>query len=513
VFVAAPGNDAAARPSGRALLVAAAVLATVALPAGAHAAATPSIRASELVRRLGDGPLTLPGYRVDGPLRFGRRLVRHELTCRGCTFAGPVSAVGTTFARTVDLSGSLFRRDASFAHATFDGPALFGPTATRLNDSDCTSPARARFLGRVDFSLATFRDLAVFSDAVFRAPAAFSFARFQDDAVFAEGCSFAEANFQRTAFGATADFGAYQFSGPPSFDDAAFHGRTDFSQAIFSGSASFARARFDDGANFEGSQFDDDLRASAIDTFDGVTAGGALDFAFAGFNGRTLLTYMSVNGPVSLREAEIEPQCVVHGKQTEECLSVDQVNTPDLELSVSAALHALKRLQRSDVLGQIEASAKARSDIATANDAHYARLVLDSRGDSWPVHALDFAFYRVIAGYFVRPLQPLAALLVLAGLATLIRFGRARLAPRTDAHRRPRSWPARARARALDTAHGLGDGYVQTLSLIGPGWRSTTEERQSRWAEILAYRLLLACVLIGLANSNPTLRQMFDAIR
>ena len=30
--------------------------------------------------------------------------------------------------------------------------------------------------------------------------------------------------------------------------------------------------------------------------------------------------------------------------------------------------------------------------------------------------------------------------------------------------------------------------------------------------EMLTYRALVVCVLIGLANSNPTLRQMFDAL-
>jgi pentapeptide repeat protein len=498
---------------GRRLLAVAAALAAVVLPTTAEAASMPSMSAKDVIKRLASGPLTRAGYRIDGPLTFGRRLVRYELTCRDCTFDGPVSAIGTTFAGTIDLSGSAFRRDTSFAQATFRGPALFGPTETRLNDSDCSSRARARFLAQATFTLATFEDLAVFSDAVFRAPVSFSFARFHEDAVFAEGCSLAAASFRRTAFGATADFGAYQFSGPPSFDDAAFHGRTDFSQAIFSGSASFARARFDEGANFEGAQFDDDLQTSAIDTFDGVTAGGPLDFAFAALNGRTLFTYMSSTGPISLRDADIEPQCVIKKKPTGECLSVDQVNTPDLELSVSAALHALKRTQRADVLGQIESSAKARDDIATANDAHYAHRVLDSRRDKWPLHALDFAFYRVLAGYFVRPLQPLAALLVLAALATLVRFGRARLATREASHRRASSRLARVRGHALHTAHNLGDGYVRTLAQIGPGWKSSTDDRQSRWAEILAYRLLLACVLIGLANSNPTLRQMFDAIR
>jgi hypothetical protein len=31
-------------------------------------------------------------------------------------------------------------------------------------------------------------------------------------------------------------------------------------------------------------------------------------------------------------------------------------------------------------------------------------------------------------------------------------------------------------------------------------------------SEVLFYRILFACALVGFANSNPTLRQMIDAI-
>jgi hypothetical protein len=37
-------------------------------------------------------------------------------------------------------------------------------------------------------------------------------------------------------------------------------------------------------------------------------------------------------------------------------------------------------------------------------------------------------------------------------------------------------------------------------------------ESSGRRLEIVAYRLLVVCALLGLANSNPTLRQMVDAL-
>jgi hypothetical protein len=51
-----------------------------------------------------------------------------------------------------------------------------------------------------------------------------------------------------------------------------------------------------------------------------------------------------------------------------------------------------------------------------------------------------------------------------------------------------------------------------TLALIGPN-RGKDEQSRGRQVEVLVYRVLFACALIGLANSNPTLREMFDALR
>jgi hypothetical protein len=165
------------------------------------------------------------------------------------------------------------------------------------------------------------------------------------------------------------------------------------------------------------------------------------------------------------------------------------------------------------VLGLIESSAKARGDLGVANDAHYERKVLESQQDNWLEHGLDFVFFRTIAGYLVRPLQPLAALLILAAITTGIHVGRRgwpHPAPtRAGARHRIRQQIRRAR-RILSP---LGDAYFQTLILVVPGRSSSADERPARWIEALMYRLLFVCVLLGFANSNPTLRQMLDAIR
>jgi putative hydrolase of the HAD superfamily len=67
----------------------------------------------------------------------------------------------------------------------------------------------------------------------------------------------------------------------------------------------------------------------------------------------------------------------------------------------------------------------------------------------------------------------------------------------------------------------LGGGFVShvndfldTLTLIGPQrWSAAGGgQRLELRLESVVYRVLLACALIGLANSNPTLRQLVDAL-
>jgi hypothetical protein len=55
----------------------------------------------------------------------------------------------------------------------------------------------------------------------------------------------------------------------------------------------------------------------------------------------------------------------------------------------------------------------------------------------------------------------------------------------------------------------FGHELLDTFRLILPGSGATAKGRR---AEAFAYRLLFVCMLIGFANSNPTLRQMLDAL-
>lgn len=152
---------------------------------------------------------------------------------------------------------------------------------------------------------------------------------------------------------------------------------------------------------------------------------------------------------------------------------------------------------RARVLRLIEAGAKAKGDLGIANDARYALEALESGDDALWRRIPNLVFYRLAAGYFVRPFHPIAALLVLVGLVSLFRAARVR---DTSSSLVGRAW-----ARLCI----FWQEFLDALALIG---RGGGEARQSRRLEAFVYRLLVVCVLIGLANSNPTLREMFDAV-
>jgi len=139
--------------------------------------------------------------------------------------------------------------------------------------------------------------------------------------------------------------------------------------------------------------------------------------------------------------------------------------------------------------------------------------VLESRQDGWFEHALDFVFYRTLAGYFVRPFRPLAALFILAAIATAFHIGRQgwRHPAPTEVEKQNRLDRQYRRARRM--VPPFGEAYLQTLTMVVPGRGPSADERPARWIEATVYRLLFVCALIGFANSNPTLRQMIDAVR
>jgi len=188
------------------------------------------------------------------------------------------------------------------------------------------------------------------------------------------------------------------------------------------------------------------------------------------------------------------------------------------------------------VLAQIERDARARGDLGRANDAQYRQRQLTSSGYGRFTRALDFVFYRTLAGYFVRPWNPLCALLLLAAVAAVLHLlGFARVDGfRKEATRALLPNPVVALRLTLGSVarflhavarHPLAS-LRRALSAVPPFAREVLETLGSgfwrreelkplgvlRRVEIVGYRLLLACLVIALANSNPTLRQLVDAI-
>ena len=462
---------------------------------------------------------------IPGDVNLDQKTIDVPLICHKCTFDGSVSAVGATFKRTVDLSGSTFERDVDMSQATFLAPALFGPAGPTHRPKDVNPLGKhcrgqgAWFLGKTNFQFTTFDGPVIFEAAAFRGQQQFDFAGFNGEALFTQGCSVGPASFKSAVFGDLAEFGGFSFQGSSNFASAAFRGQTDFSQATYAKGATYTSARFSQGASFEAAKFEPTSRDSndPEDThFDYAVAGGPLDFSAATFRGgfaSYLFPGLQVSGDLSFAGATITPECPLNrgSPPSTQCLFFGYADDPSnpfsattLELSVDNALHAVDPSERAAILQRIESSAKNAGDLGLANDAHYQLQVISSQSDSPPLHFLDFVFYRTLAGYLVRPLQPLVALLVLAALITLVR----QRSPVESEKNPPRTGIGR---HVHEAAIRLGTGYAKSLSLIGRG-KSITEERPLRSVEAFLYRLLLACVLIGLANSNPTLRQMVDAL-
>jgi hypothetical protein len=153
---------------------------------------------------------------------------------------------------------------------------------------------------------------------------------------------------------------------------------------------------------------------------------------------------------------------------------------------------------RKRVLQLIEAGAKARGDLGVANDARFSLEVIESREEPLWRRVPNVVFYRLVAGYFVRPLHPIAALLLLVASVALVRT-----AGRTSAASRlaRRLWVAMC---------AFGHEFLDALALIAPG--GGQEDRRGGRIEAFVYRLLLVCALIALGNTNPTVREMFDAV-
>lgn len=462
--------------------------------------------------------------------------IESPFACRGCRFEGGLDWSEVVFKRTVDLTGSTVQADLKMHGALFEGAAVFSGPVTQ---------ARATFDAEVDFSLAVFDDIVSFEDATFKRRAEFSSTRFLgnasfslatflagatfDDAVFVDEAGFASValpgkdsareeggpcasegfgqgafegtvSFDRASFRSTADFRQRCFGHDAQLARTDFGKRAEFTQAAFLGDTTFEGARMEGGATFRDADFD----KSAI--FDQVAAGGSLDFTAVNFLGDAHFFGLISDDALVFEDA-------IFTKEVE----MDQLSVASLLLGVDAGKRVIGDVEKRRILRIIESSAKERDDLDRANDAYFERRRLLSE-EYGPLRRLaDAVFFRGLAGYLVRPTHPLIALAALAFFAALVRCS---LVFRSESSDLESSGSTNAEgAKSLRGLPGLlwrhfrefVREYWRTVRRTVRDKQESEREPQPLFVEVAIYRALFVVALIGLANSNPTLRQMVDA--
>jgi Pentapeptide repeats (9 copies) len=474
------------------LLLGFVLLAAAATPAQAAQQADAVPPAAKIVADLRHGVSDLRSDVVvpDRLVLSGIDTISAPFRCRGCRFEKGIDASGVTFERTVDLAGARIGEDASFRGTTFRGPAVFG-----------AETCSAGFAGGADFSLAVFDDLASFDGTSFARAATFDDAQFRGDADFGSACFFRQTLFRQ----------------------ASFAGRASFTQTRFIRGGIFDGTSFARGASFLAATFSAPRAQPPAASFQDASSGGDLDFTFAQFaivtkkkkhvppavrreTDQAAFSYLVCTGSASFRDADFAPD---YG------IAMDHVHIGDLVLDVAAARQVDEDpgqdANQRTVLDLIESSANDRGDLKVANDAHYRAEILVSNHYHQPWRALDYVFYRGVAGYLVRPLRPILVLLALVLLLALVRVAVA--GPSVEAHGRHRTGlGSRLRGAGTRSRNILVDVF-DTIALVGPrGSRAAGELSVGRRFEIFVYRLLVVCALLALANANPTLRQMVDSL-
>lgn len=449
--------------------------------------AEPAVPAEQLVRTAAAGkPVALQGAVVTGDVDLTS--AGSVFACRQCRFTGQVRAANVIFSRLVDLTSSIFEGGFVTTGAEFKGDLVL---------------EGARFAGPATFARAVVAGSATFSDA-----------RFHGDAIFSG-----------TSFGSRADFVKSRFDAPAAFPGASFGGPFSFSLASFGDRANFSGAVAREAGNFRFTRFlgtDPDMAVA----FDDVIAQAPLDFTGVQFSGGAGFTNLTSSSSVTMKDLRFDHQ----GK-----LFMDQLAVRDLAMAVGAVSSIRGLPVQKQVLQLIETSAQSRGNLGTANDARFQLLTLSNLELDGLRRVLDSVFYRDIAGYLVRPSHPLAAFALLLVVGGLVRslprqweITRSWWQRRPDIPRRGFikflvHWPHRA---------VLGLQKVVTAALFGlagaftvafqakPSIEIRDPEKvrsyflaSARWAEFLAFKVLIGIFVLSLGNSNASIRQILDSIR
>jgi hypothetical protein len=559
-----------------AAVVASVGLALFVLAAPAVGASATTLTADEFLAEVVAGqPVERDGATIVGDLDLRSiDTARKVIRCTNCTFTGSVRASNVIFERVLDLSGSTIAGRFDFDGAIFRDTFLMRRTTLRdAAVAGVASFSLAAFHGRAsfeglqlggdaDFRVAQFLGDASFADADFGGEARFDSSIFSGLAQFSSSPADDDPNAGSLAPGCSDPIHGV-FGGAVSFAAVNFGQKADFRQRCFGGPATFASATFG-AADFTLAVFHDTA------TFDDASIDGVASFRVVTFEGDLSFQHVVLRGPTDFESSILLGPTELFGTSAADSLSLDQITTAaPLELDKVRAngfemdLDLLDQVQgepvREDVLTMVEVSARARGDLGLANEAAFRRAEMQTdRATGWD-HVRGLAG-ELIAGYLVKPFYPLRAFAVLLIVGSLLRtIGR--LAP-WMAVRLPRPLfrqdlvPAFAASGHVQTdADAAGPGppgsggaarsvadparesllTVSKLVVMTAGSVSATiraafrlkphdvpddrSEQLSAYGiaflaglEWLMFKLLIALFLIGLANSNPTFKQLVEAV-
>lgn len=468
-----------------------------------------TIPAAQLTSMLAAGlPVELTGATIDGEVDLGPLgTVTRPWRCRDCRFTASLRAKDVVFERLVDLRGSVVEGNLDLGGAVFRDAAGFDQTAVS---------------GAANFDSARFSANVSLARAAVTGPFAFDRARVAGSAFFTQAAMAGHAGFTRSEFSAKADFSQARFGAGTSFEGTVFAERAVFSLTQFAGPARFSGAELRRGGNLRFMRFRDEV------TFSQVTAGGAVELDGTLFERDSSFNNLSSSGSVSLIGIRV--------LRTD--LFMERVAVQDFSMDI-ATVDAVRGVDtRKRLLTLIERSARARDDLAVANNARFALLALqgEDKEGAWPL-LVDSA-YRNVAGYLVRPVSPLLAfvlVLMVTGLTrAVMRLRAARRSPAPGRReRRPPSVGGPGR-QTVDlgrrnllvaqrvVATWLG-GVADSLAVAfrpKPGVQVADEQRVAsyflagcRLGEFLVYKVLFAVFLLALGNSSATVRDVLDAVR
>jgi uncharacterized protein YjbI with pentapeptide repeats len=551
--------------------LAAASLWVVALGPGFVRAADPGwIAADEIVRMVADGqPVELDNTIVIGDLDLHEiEQVPRTFTCTRCAFGGSIRASNVIFERMVDLSGSTIAKGIDFGGAIFRDAFLMrdsggrraqvvGPVSFSLaNFGGRAIFDRAQFEKDVDFRVAQFGGDSSFADVSILGDARFDSATFEGRAQFngfpATSATFGGlAGFTNSTFKEKADFRQRDFAGPAMFDGVSFDS-VDFTLAKFFEDATFDGASINGSGVFRSTRFLEDL------WFRGTVLRGLTDFQT-----------VSIDGSGDFSQSSASDRFVLTGLKPGTSVRFTGMSAPALDLDLDRLTDIGGERVRIDVLSMIEAGARARGDLDLANQAAYRRSQLQTAAKEG-LERVAWQASENVGGYLVQPLLPIRAMIFLFVIGTAVRAiaripyvskwrpawdlnpsqpvaaaaavsggggssanivepvaagsaadppygdqspGRAAVAaPTTDLP----LWIGKALAAVVREGANTLRAAVRLRPLDIPKRRENDPKAYGAalvaFAEWLAWKVLFALFVIGLANSNPTFKQLVEAV-